>query len=66
MAPGVLPQNPYHGRLGFWFVERIQVVAQCADDRLVAIRVLAEDIANDLASEKIHSYHIYTRVLEGS
>ena len=43
---GVLADDPDHGGLGLGLVQRIQVLAQRADDGLVLVRVAAEDVAD--------------------
>lgn len=42
----VLPDDPDHGGLGLGLVKRVEVLAQPADDALVPVRVLAEDVAD--------------------
>ena len=46
-AVGVLADDPHHRRLGVGLVERGEVLAQVRDDRLVLVRVAAEDVADD-------------------
>mmetsp|Transcript_15997 Transcript_15997/g.41525 ORF Transcript_15997/g.41525 Transcript_15997/m.41525 type:complete len:1014 (+) Transcript_15997:689-3730(+) len=40
----VLADDPDHGCLGFGLIQGVQVLAQCADDRLVLVGVPAEDV----------------------
>mmetsp|Transcript_25595 Transcript_25595/g.55373 ORF Transcript_25595/g.55373 Transcript_25595/m.55373 type:complete len:327 (+) Transcript_25595:1175-2155(+) len=40
----VLPDDPHHTRLGLGLVQVLQVLAQGADHRLVAVGVLSEDV----------------------
>ena len=46
-AVGVLADDPHHARLRLRLVQRVQGVAQNADDGLVPVGVLAEDVLDD-------------------
>lgn len=45
-AVGILADDPDHSGLGFGLVERVEVLAECADDGFVLVRILAEDVAD--------------------
>ena len=42
-----LTDNPNHGRLGFRFIEKVEVFAKCGDNSLVLSRVSAKNILGD-------------------
>ena len=44
---GELTDNPYHGRLGFWFVEKVQVFTKGGNDPFVLAWVSTENILGD-------------------
>ena len=44
---GELTNNPNHGRLGFRFIEKVEVFAKCGDNSLVLSRVSTENIFGD-------------------
>ena len=44
---GILSNNPNHGRLCLWFIQRIEIVAQSGNDGLISIGITTEDVLNN-------------------
>lgn len=44
---GELTDDPNHGCLGFWFVEKVQVFTECGDNSFILARVSTENVLND-------------------